>query len=228
MAATLSRLRKAYKRGGIRTLAHVIADRLADRVLEMKLGIRTAGLVPIETLLAQWRDCHDYFPTSIRAFRRVMTDLQVNAGDVFVDYGCGMGRTLVLAAAHPFGRVVGIEISADLVGRARTNLASALGAADRGRIELVHADARSFRLPDDATVLYFYNPFHGEILASVFGDIERSLRQRPRRLRLVFNNPVHFERMEAGYPWLDRTREYRFEYSIVVYEARAGAIASAR
>ena len=219
MLAQLKRFVNAWHRGGIRLVVQVVFDRLADAFLEPKHSIRTGGLVPIETLIERWDDCHDYFPTSIRAFNRVIRDLAVEPDDVFVDYGCGMGRVLVLAARHPFRSMIGVEVSEELLRSARQNIGQALAPRDQSRVELVHQNARDFRLPDTASVLYFYNPFHGDVLRKVFAEIERSLRAQPRRLRIVYNNPTHFRRIESQYVWLAQHREYSFEYSIVVYEA---------
>ncbi|MBA3772829.1 MAG: methyltransferase domain-containing protein [Ramlibacter sp.] len=205
----------------------VAVDRVADAVFERLLRIRSGGLVPIESLVRQWEGCHDYFPSSIRAFNRVLRELNVTGDDVFVDYGCGMGRALVLASRLPFGRLIGFDVSHELLQAARANIQRALPAGTRERITLAHCDARAFRLPETASVLYFYNPFHGDILQAVFADIERSLRQRPRPVRIVFNNPAHFQLVEAEYGWLRRSREYRFEYPIVVYEASAARLPSA-
>lgn len=219
--AQLKRLGGAWRRGGPVLALRVAWDRLADAVAERRLRIKSGGLVPIETLVEHWQGFHDYFPSSVRAFRRVLRDLRIAPGDVFVDYGCGMGRALVLAAQFPFDRLVGVEVSDDLLRTAQTNITRAVPLQAQRRIELLHRDARLFELPHDATVLYFYNPFHGETLHAVFADIERSLRAHPRRLRIVFNNPSHFERIEARYGWLRRTREYVYEHKIVVYEASA-------
>lgn len=226
MAAPFGRIVKAWRRGGAGLAARVALDRVADAVLERRLGIASGGLVVIESLLDEWTDCHDYFPSSIRAFNRVLRDLQVRPDDVFVDYGCGMGRTLVLAARFPFRTLLGFDVSPQLLAVARENLQRAVPAPRRGDLALVQADARAFRLPDDATVLYLYNPFHGEILSAVFDDIARSLRAHPRRLRIVFNNPAHFRKIQARYPWLAQRREYAFEYPIVVYEADAAVLAA--
>lgn len=219
MAAPFGRLVKAWRRGGLPLAARVALDRLADAALERRLGIRSGGLVPIESLVAEWQGCHDYFPSSIRAFNRVLRDLRITQDDVFVDYGCGMGRALVLAARAPFRALIGFDVSERLLAAAHDNLRRTVPEARRASITVLHCDARDFRLPGDATVLYFYNPFHGEILAAVFADIARSLRDHPRRLRIVFNNPSHFRQVEAQYPWLRVRGEYRFEYPIVVYES---------
>lgn len=218
LAAEARRLASAWRRGGPGLAARVALDRLCDAALEWRLRIRGGGLVPIESLVAEWHGCHDYYPSSIRAFSRVLRDLHVTPDDVFVDYGSGMGRAIVIAARFPFRALIGVETSDRLHRAAQANVGRALSDADRRRIRLLHCDARRFRLPGSASVLYFYNPFHGDILRAVFADIERSLRQHPRRLRIVFNNPAHFRAIERDYGWLRRSREYAFEYPIAVYE----------
>ncbi|AGK51752.1 histone methylation DOT1 family protein [Burkholderia thailandensis MSMB121] len=223
LAAEARRLARAWRRGGPGLAIRVALDRLCDATLERRLNIRSGGLVPIESLVAEWQDCHDYYPSSIRAFNRVLRDLHVARDDVFVDYGSGMGRAIVLAARFPFRELIGVETSDRLHRAAQANVGRALPDADRRRIRLLHCDARRFRLPDAASVLYFYNPFHGDILRAVFADIERSLRQHPRRLRIVFNNPSHFRVIECDYGWLRRHREYAFEYPIAVYETSSCA-----
>jgi SAM-dependent methyltransferase len=216
----VNRVAAAWTRGGVRLAARVILARLADRVQERVLRIRSAGLIPIESLIPQWRDCHDYFPTTIRDFRRVLDDLPIDAEDVFVDYGCGKGRVLILAAAYRFAGIIGVEISEGLAAAARVNVDRALGAQARARIAIVNCNARDFALPHAASVLYLYNPFHGDILRAVFEQVRRSLAANPRRLYVIFNNPRHFEAIERDYPWLVRKRTYRFEHDVVVYEAR--------
>jgi SAM-dependent methyltransferase len=216
----LNRIANAWARGGVRLAARVILARLADSVQERVLRIRSAGLVPIESLIPQWRDCHDYFPTTIGDFRRVLNDLAIDANDVFVDYGCGKGRVLILASAYRFAGIIGVEISEVLAAAARVNVDRALRADAHARIAIVNCNARDFAVPHDASVLYFYNPFHGDILRAVFERVRRSLHENPRRLYVIFNNPRHFEAIERDCPWLVRKRTYRFEHDVVVYEAR--------
>jgi hypothetical protein len=225
MAASANRLLNAWRRGGPGLALRVVFDRLVDAALERRLRIRTRGLVPIESLVDEWHGCHDYYPSSIRAFNRVLRDLAVTRQDVFVDYGSGMGRAIVLASRFPFRELIGVEASDRLHHTALANVGRALPDAERQRIRLQHGDARAFRLPETATVLYFYNPFHGDILRTVFADIERSLHQHPRRLTIVFNNPAHFRHIEGDYGWLRARREYRFEYPIAVYEAMTASAA---
>jgi SAM-dependent methyltransferase len=119
----LKRLRRAWAKGA-RPAAAVIVDRARDAWHDCRLGIWTAGLIPIETLVEVWEGCHDYAPTSFRAFRAFMQSVPVEPDrDVFVDVGCGKGRVLVMAAQFPFRRVIGVEVSPTLAAAAAANVA---------------------------------------------------------------------------------------------------------
>lgn len=197
-----------------------LADRAWDCVEERRIGIASAGLIPIETLISEWEDCHDYAPTGIAPFRLIMSGVEISPGrDVFVDFGCGLGRVLALASAYPFRKIIGVEISASLVERARANLRGYRGRRLCHDIEIFQQSADTYTIPPEATLLFFYNPFHGQILARVFDRIRDSMELHPRRLQVVFYNPRHFAKMADRYPWLVPRRHYTFEYDCILYEA---------
>jgi hypothetical protein len=97
-------------------------------------------------------------------------------------------------------------------------------------VELVTADATDYRLPDDVTVAYFANPFTGDIFRTVIEQLLESLDRRPRRLRLIYRNPVeHDYLMSTGRfrpvrrlrGWRP-TEEWSVSNSTRMYEAQAG------
>src|SRR5207245_5268496 len=59
----------------------------------------------------------------------------------FVDFGCGKGRALVLAAEHGFRRVLGIECDAQLFAAAQRNARAYRDAARR--IDDIEIDRKS-------------------------------------------------------------------------------------
>jgi SAM-dependent methyltransferase len=213
-----ARLKSAWHRGGPRLMLRVVAERAADRWHDARLGMHMGGLVPIETLIPDWEGCHDYFPTSLSTFRRMMRLIDIRAGeDVFVDLGAGMGRALVAAADFDFKRVVGVEISDRLCATARRNVARRRDRLRTQDIAVVHADAAQYAIPDDATVFYLYNPFHGAALRSVFDAIGKSLQAVPRRMWVLFNNTAHFAALEADYPWLVPVHHLELEHDCAIY-----------
>jgi SAM-dependent methyltransferase len=80
------------------------------------------------------------FGEDLPAYAEAVSAAGVRPGDVALDVGCGTGRALpaLAAAAGPAGRVIGLDLTPDMVAAART--------AGRDRLAtLVIADAR--RLP---------------------------------------------------------------------------------
>ncbi len=226
---SLKRIRAAWRKGGARLAASVAIDRVHDYWWERRFGIDAAGLIPIEKLVAEWQGLHDYFPSSRRVFRQLMAHVDIRPGqDVFVDVGSGKGRALLMAAQYPFKRIVGIEISEALNQAARRNLARWAGSLACPDIDLWTGDAAECPIPSDATVVYFYNPFHGPTLHAVFEAIARSQALSPRPIWVLFNNIDHLRAIEPNFPWLKPVARPMFEHACGVYLATADAVHSGR
>jgi precorrin-6B methylase 2 len=191
---SLTALVRHARKDGLGAMVRVVRNRLSERWHERRLGIRTHGSVDLQTIGHSRSACHDYQPITYRSFAAVMGRLEIRPGtDVFVDFGAGKGRVVVLAALRPFRRVVGIEFAEDFAREARANLDRVSAKLRCPDVEIVLDDAAHFRLPDDATILHFFNPFHGEVLDAVMDEIERSVAAAPRRVTILFANPEHFE-----------------------------------
>ncbi|HTV19522.1 MAG TPA: class I SAM-dependent methyltransferase [Polyangiaceae bacterium] len=118
---------------------------------------------------------------------------------VFYDIGCGKGRPLCVMARHPFAKVVGVELDAELCEVARRNARRLRGRV--APIEIVSADAASLDY-SDGHVFFFFNPFGAPTLRAVLASIERSLARAPRRVTVIYYNAVH-EALLAAQPWLE-------------------------
>ncbi|MGQ0603400.1 MAG: hypothetical protein ACT4QE_17090 [Anaerolineales bacterium] len=157
-------------------------------------------------------------------FRQAMRFVDVRPGrDVFLDYGSGMGVALMMAASYPFRKVIGVEFSPEL-----NAVAERLVARNRSRlvcqnIELVMTDASLYRVPPEVTVVYFFSPFQGELLAKVFENIRTSINQTPRPLTIIFVKPDYLRRDVVGLDeWL--IERHQFEcyngWQGVIFETR--------
>jgi SAM-dependent methyltransferase len=110
----------------------------------------------------------------------------------FIDLGCGKGRPLLVAAERPFREVVGVDLSSELAGIARSN-AAIMQARQSGRapIRVVVGDAASYPLPSGDVVLFLYNPFGAPIVAEVLAGVERAIAAERRAIYIISYNPVH-------------------------------------
>jgi hypothetical protein len=116
----------------------------------------------------------------------------------FVDFGCGKGRVLLLAADQGFQRVVGIEFASELVIAAKQNTErwrAAKGSACD--IQIVEGDVLRYKVDSRDRVFFFFNPFDDVILDGVLDNIELSLEQSPREAWIIYHNPLEGARIDA-------------------------------
>ncbi len=147
-----------------------------------------------------------YQPLPWYLVRRAIGALSLNSEDVFLDYGSGLGRAILMAARHQLRRVLGVEFLYPLVKAAKTNLARAQHRL-KSPVELVVADAAQYRVPDDVTVAYLFNPFVGKVMEAVQEELSASLQRRPRPLRLLYAHADNQPDLFARSPWLPRCRQ---------------------
>jgi SAM-dependent methyltransferase len=131
----------------------------------------------------------------LRDIQRVLRPSEVGPADVFLNLGSGKGRMVLAATRYRFGRIIGVELSEHLTAIARRNVADCRLAPGTGTIELVTADVLAYRIPDDVSVVYMFNPFTGNIFDSVIGRIVDSVDRCPRNVRLILRNGKNHERL---------------------------------
>jgi SAM-dependent methyltransferase len=137
-----------------------------------------------------------YEPTPASTFSDIFDSLELDFAELtFIDIGSGKGKALLLAAAYPFRRILGVERFEDLHRIALRNVAG------HSRIELVCEDAARYAFPPEPSIVYFFNPFSEEILRDVVANLECSLKEYPRPVYVVYYAPI----LKRGSPW-DRRR----------------------
>jgi hypothetical protein len=177
---------KLIRDRGLMSVALSCWHRFYEQAYERHLGIRSGDIISLKELGVEHEDRREHFPTQLRDFRSMEQFLRPETSDdVFIDYGSGLGRIVILASLLPFRRVIGIEISPELVSRARANLARCRDKLRCQNVEIINIDAMTFDVPDDATIFYFNNPFAGDILKVVLTKIQESYRRKARTMRLI-------------------------------------------
>jgi SAM-dependent methyltransferase len=166
-------------------------------VNDRRLGVRTAGWIPLARLGLGHPERVSYEPSPWRTLRLVLAPEEVDPTDVFIDVGAGKGRVVLEAAMnYRFGRVIGLELSPELAELARANL-SVLAGDRRRDVEIIVGDVMQYVLPDDVTVIFLYNPFRGDIFQRFLEGVVASLDRRPRAVRLVYRSPFEHDRLIA-------------------------------
>jgi len=117
-------------------------------------GARTAG---VDTGLDRGRRLYDWWARHVRLYRlverlsapireRALAELDLEAGETVVDVGCGPGGSLAGLAegVGPTGRVVALDLGAEMTRRSRRRATT----AGLGPVEVVRGDAAGPPLPD--------------------------------------------------------------------------------
>lgn len=184
--------------------------RLYTWYCERTFGVSTGGLIQPRDLGVENCDAIGYSALEYEYLLWALPAIPFAPDNVvFVDYGAGKGRALAAAAMHPFRKVIGVEISGMLVEIARRNLAR-MKRRRAGHVEIHHADAAAFPVPDDANVFFFFNPFGGATLSRVVERIRESWTAHPRELFFIYFNHGRFDECAATQPWLRKIHETSF------------------
>lgn len=178
-------------------------------IYERRYRVRTAELIELDELGIAGHDRGYYVAAGWRTLRQTLPRKVITARDVFVDFGSGMGRMVLEAARYPFGRVIGVELSEELVDIARDNVRRTRQRLRCRDIETVHADVLDFQIPDDVSVVFFNNPFQGIVFATVVERLIGTIDRNPRRVVIIYYNPVEEEYLlETGRCRRLRTRRH--------------------
>jgi hypothetical protein len=190
-------------------LAYTIERRYRGQPLQQldsfdsEYGTDTDGIREIRTLdaasLPNAPYAVRYGPSGAQGVRQSLDKLKIDPRDfIFIDFGSGKGRVLLIAAGLPFKAVIGIEFSRELHETAVRNIA-------RFPRELIRAatvtslcdDAASFALPAAHLDCYFHNPFGPPVLSQVVRGLEAHCAQGY-HVRVVYLDPRHRAVFEAS------------------------------
>lgn len=169
-----------------------ILDKVRARAFDLIHNVDTVKRVPIAALTVAGNNKaagHQYFPTLPKSFDALLGKLRgVGFEDkTFIDIGSGKGLTLLIAARHPFCRIIGVEFSVELCAIARSNFESYRGrlSSAASRSEIICEDAATFAFPDEPMIVYFFNPFSDVIMRQVLLNLRRSFEQASRSVIVI-------------------------------------------
>ncbi|MDE3184017.1 MAG: class I SAM-dependent methyltransferase [Bacteroidota bacterium] len=146
---------------------------------------------------------------------KYLEDEKVNYG--LVDFGCGKGRVLILAAYYGFKKITGIDFSRNLVLEAEANIEKVSQFFPNTVFNVICDDAVNYKIEKDKNCFFFFNPFDEVIMLKVIKNILSSLKEDPRKIYVVYINPLDKEIfLSAGFEeeWSFKKMEY-LEFSIL-------------
>ena len=177
----------------IRIAWHIIMQEIAG---EKKYGINTTGADELKKMEQKGIDITHatiYMPVSYTFLEEIFQQLPASARDHFLDIGSGKGRAMCMAAHYGFKKVTGIDFSKELCDAAKDNLAITQQRIPALSYEISNNDAFYFKIPADVDCIFFFNPFDEIIMSGVADNILNSLQHHPRKVYIIYVNPLHKE-----------------------------------
>jgi SAM-dependent methyltransferase len=105
----------------------------------------------------------EYQPTPIGYLETLYKNLSLRSEEMtFVDLGCGKGRACFYATRR-YKKIIGIDFSPLIIDQAKKNLMTFRNTSE-AEIDFQVGDARTYRLPNEQSLVYLCNPFDEYIL----------------------------------------------------------------
>jgi SAM-dependent methyltransferase len=187
---------------------------------EKKYKINTTGIDELKSLDKKGIDISHatiYMPVSYPVIEGALDFISPNNKNHFLDIGCGKGRAMCVAAHKGFKKITGIDFSKELCDKAISNLAATKEILPDIDFKIFNNDAFYFEIPDDVDCIFLFNPFDEIIMSGVVENIQICLEKHPRKLSIIYANPVHKELfIHAGFKKVYYTKKMKYlEVSIL-------------
>jgi len=229
----LQRVIKSIRLAGVGgTVAKLVCpyfDRRFDRVH----GTETCAIRERATLAIESTNRDEgarYEPSRVLPLRKMfpLVRRMMPPESVLLDFGCGKGRVLLLAAEHGFP-ARGIEFAGELCEVARQNVAAFNAATgNRKEITIIKGDVTEYTIRPDETVFFLFNPFGPVIFEKVLDQLASSLKAHPRKILIVICLPSdEYHRAVLARPEFQLDSKHRFwGCNLVLYSAKVGGRSS--
>jgi SAM-dependent methyltransferase len=219
-----SRLHEISRCYGFLGVFRWVGYQFAWRLREWRLGLKT-GQFDLGVVQGWIGDKAAYEPVDYLCFDIIMRHVEIAPQkSVFLDYGCGKGRAVILAALQPFRKVIGIETTPALSDIAKQHVQRVHEKLVAKDIIVVTTDARFYTVPDDVTHIFLYNSFSGEVLVDVLKQIKSSLLRKKRKLTIMYVLPAKNDNKLDKEKWLNKVQSLPTGFSnhlnIYIYEGQ--------
>jgi SAM-dependent methyltransferase len=187
---------------------------------ENKYKLNTTGIDELKSLKKKGIDTSHatiYMPVSYPVIEEALNNIQGIEKKHFLDIGCGKGRAMCVAAYKGFKKITGVDFSAALCKKANGNLAITKKIFPDIYLKIFNNDAFYFEIPDDVDCIFLFNPFDEIIMSGVVENVQISLEKKPRKLFVIYANPLHKELfINAGFKEVYYTKKMNYlEVSIL-------------
>ena len=127
--------------------------------------------------------------TSIDFLKQLLDDLEKITGkalnkECFVDYGSGKGGAIIHAKQLGFKKSFGVEFAKELHEQATQNIKK----LKLKNVTSIYADATTYILPNDISLIYFFNPFDEVVMQKVIDGILEQKEHFENEVYVIYGN----------------------------------------
>ena len=184
----------------IRIAWHIIQNDIKG---EKKFGINTTGVDNLKNLEKKGIDISNatiYMPVSYDVLDEFFTKINLASYHHFLDIGSGKARAMCVAASYGVPKISGIELSKELYLQGNENIRLTQEKFPATKMKAFNNDAFYFEIENDVDCIFMFNPFDEMIMSAVLENIETSLAHNPRKISIIYINPLQKELFkEWGY-----------------------------
>jgi len=119
--------------------------------------------------------------------------VSINENKNILDFGCGKGRVMIVAAHYGFNNITGIDFVKALCLSAGQNTQKTQQLYPLIKFNIICDDVVNYSIKKDQTVFFLFNPFDEVIMLKVVKNILSSLKEKERKIYIMYANPVHKE-----------------------------------
>ena len=164
---------------------------------EKKYGIETLGVDDLKSSDVRSENkkhAYIYQPASYFLLEKIFdfVDNNFEKGG-FVDYGCGKGRVMAVAAFRGYKKITGVDFSPELCSVAIKNTNKIKPYFPGSDISTLCIDAPEYEIQNEDTTFFFFNPFDEVVMLQVVKNILASQKKFPREIVIVYLNPLFKE-----------------------------------
>lgn len=170
---------------------------IIDFYFDTKYGIHTTTPIKLRNLTIKSDNRNrgiTYNATRVIPLKKLFCKIKsmIPADSVFVDLGCGKGRTLLIASQFGLKKAVGVEFAHELCETAKKNCSiykakTAIGT----KFQIIELDVAEYTVKTNENVFFMFNPFDDVILKKVLNNITSSLKQLNRKALIIYCNPKY-------------------------------------
>ena len=217
------RISTSLRAYGIKGTLFKLRAWVSDYLFDFRYGTDTRIFARLNNLTIKGENkekSNNYEPTKVYPLRKMFKIIKpmLDTQKVLVDFGSGKGRVLLIASEFGFKKVRGVEFARELCIAAENNCALYKAKSKiKTEFEIIETDAATYKIQNDESVFFMFNPFNEKIINVVLENISRSILVHPRKVLIIYHNPL-LARFIDSKNTFSRVKEINLtSYNFIIY-----------